>query len=41
MLVADLFPEVALIAKVESCHLHKEHHNIDYDCHKLVMGCQQ
>ena len=33
-----LFSQVSLVPQVESSGLHKKHHNIDSDGHKLVVG---
>ena len=33
-----LFSQISLVSQVESSSLHKKHHNIDSDGHKLVVG---
>ena len=37
---ARLFPEVALVAEVEPCRLHQEHHHVHRHSDKLVVGGQ-
>ena len=38
--LSHLFPEVALVAEVEPCSLHQEHHHIHRHSDKLVVGGQ-
>ena len=37
-LSTHLLSQISLVAKIESCCLHYEHHNIDNDGHVLVVS---